>query len=156
MIILNNLSKYYVHNSQVIAGIKEISATFKKGEFVIITGPSGSGKTTFLNILAGTDNYSNGEMIVGCNNTEYFGDEDWERYRKEYIGFVYQDYNLIENASIYDNVLMSYELNHDTDKETTHKCINEILEKVDMLASAKQKVSTLSGGQNNVWQLPGR
>lgn len=147
MITLNSLSKYYVNSHQVVIGVKNISVTFAIGEFIVVTGASGSGKTTLLNIISGTDNYSDGTMTVGGENTEYFGDHDWERYRKEYIGFVYQDYNLLDSASVYHNVEVAYELNHNTDKKEQRQAVNKILKKTGLLRCAKQKAATLSGGQ---------
>ncbi|MDR2267801.1 MAG: ATP-binding cassette domain-containing protein, partial [Christensenellaceae bacterium] len=147
MLRLDTLSKYYVTGTQVITGIKSISASFVLGEFVIITGASGSGKTTLLNVIAGSDNYNDGVMIVEDENTEYFGDEDWERYRKEIIGLVYQDYNLLENTSVFRNVEIAYQLNSDTDKRQRYIEVNNILETTGLLKFATQRVSTLSGGQ---------
>jgi ABC-type lipoprotein export system ATPase subunit len=148
IITLKTISKYYLNNGGcVVAGIKDVSAIFSIGEFVAITGVSGSGKTTLLNILAGTDSYSDGNMTVLDENTEYFGDEDWQRYRKEYIGFVYQDYNLLESISVYRNVELAYELNHNAAKNEQKAAINKILTDTGLLPFSKQRVATLSGGQ---------
>lgn len=149
MLKLNKLSKYYISNTnQVVAGIKEISAQFSIGEFVAITGASGSGKSTLLNVLAGTDNFNDGSMSVCDEETEFFDEKDWQRYRKERIGFVYQDYNLIENYTVYQNVETGYDLNCEAiDKETKKKEILNILKKVGLFQQQKQKANTLSGGQ---------
>jgi ABC-type lipoprotein export system ATPase subunit len=145
---LESVSKYYVNDKQIAAGIKDVSADFSIGEFIAVTGASGSGKSTLLNILAGTDDYNEGSMIIAGENTEYFDESDWERYRKEFIGFVYQDYNLLESADVYRNVEFAYDLNnHDKYKKEKRQNINAILKKVGLEAFSKQKVNTLSGGQ---------
>jgi ABC-type lipoprotein export system ATPase subunit len=104
MIKLNNISKIYMNGSQINAGIKEITVNFSCGEFIAITGSSGSGKTTLLTFLP--------YMIVDNEETEYFDETDWQKYRKEKISFVHQDYNLIENYSVYQNIELAYIINN--------------------------------------------
>jgi ABC-type lipoprotein export system ATPase subunit len=147
MLNLNNISKYYINGEHVTAGIKNISAEFSVGEFVAITGASGSGKTTLMNILSGTDFYSEGKMLIDDEDTEYYDESDWQRYRKEKIGFIYQNYNLIENFNVYQNIELSYDLNIVSDKRIREKEINDIIDKVGLGKQAKQRVATLSGGQ---------
>ncbi len=148
MIALNKISKYYpLENNQIVAGIKDITAEFSVGEFVAIAGPSGSGKSTLLNILAGTDYYNEGNMAVNGEETEYFDENDWQKYRKELISFIYQDYNLIENLNVYQNVELAYDLNNDKQKSKKKQEIEKLLNDVGLISQAKQKVSTLSGGQ---------
>lgn len=81
-----------------------VSVTFRNQEFVAILGPSGSGKTTMLNVIGGLDNYDSGDMIINSRSTREFKASDWDAYRNNSIGFVFQSYNLISHLGIIDNV----------------------------------------------------
>ena len=100
MLKLENISKYYYSSSNVTCALRKINLEFKVGEFVAITGESGSGKTTLLNLISGLDTYEDGEMYYYDKKTSFFDDADWEKYRKEEIGFIFQNYNLIPHQSI--------------------------------------------------------
>jgi ABC-type lipoprotein export system ATPase subunit len=108
MLKLENISKYYYSSSNVTCALRKINIEFKCGEFVAITGESGSGKTTLLNVISGLDSYEDGELFYDDKQTSYFDAEDWEKYRKEEIAFIFQHYNLIDSYSVLENVMLSY------------------------------------------------
>lgn len=146
MIKLNNLGKTYISNSTLTVGIEHITVSFDINEFVMITGESGSGKSTLLQILAGTEPYSYGRMIVDSENVEYYGEDEWQRYRRDKVAIIHQDFQLIEDMSVYKNIEIAYALNHD-DKSKCEEAINEIIYQTGLSDQANKKVHSLSGGQ---------
>ena len=110
MIRLDDLGKTHINNNILTVGIEHISVSLDINEFVMITGESGSGKSTLLQILAGTDHYSYGRMIVDSENVEYYGEDDWEKYRRDKVAIVHQDFQLIEDISVYRNIEIAYSL----------------------------------------------
>ena len=110
MLKLHNVSKYYKSNDVVALGLRRVSLEFNVGEFIAVTGESGSGKSTLLNVISGLDSYEDGEMYIGGEETSYFTIEEWENYRKQYIGFVFQNYNIIDSYTVLDNVLMALQI----------------------------------------------
>ena len=104
MIELNRVSKYYTNRDTVSTGLSKVSLNLDMGEFVAITGESGSGKSTLLNVISGLDTYEEGEMFVGGQDTSAFKTVDYERYRKTYIGNIFQDFNLVNSYTVYQNI----------------------------------------------------
>ena len=94
---LERVSKYYQSENNVSVGMKHISLTFNMGEFVAVTGESGSGKSTLLNVLSGLDKYEEGEMFIFSEETSHYQIKDFEDYRRENVGFVFQNYNIIDS-----------------------------------------------------------
>ena len=94
MLKLENVTKFYYSSSSVTCALSKINLEFKLGEFVAITGESGSGKTTLLNIISGFDTYEDGEIYFRNQMTSYFDSADWEKYRKDEISFIFQNYNI--------------------------------------------------------------
>ena len=115
------------------------------GEFIAITGESGSGKSTLLNVISGLDTYEEGEMYVNGEETSHYNEEDYEDYRKKYIGNVFQSFNLVNSYTVYQNVELVLLINGETRKSVKHKVI-DILKKVDLYKYRHTKVSKLSGG----------
>lgn len=146
MLKLENITKYYYSSSSVTCALRKINLEFNIGEFVAITGESGSGKTTLLNILSGLDSYEDGEMYFYDQKTSYFDNSDWEKYRKEEISFIFQNYNLIDSFNVLENVIVSYLINGYSYKVAKHKS-KEILKFVGLEKDLKKKASKLSGGQ---------
>ena len=95
MIEMKKVSKFYSGNGTVSTGFSKVDLNFDLGEFVVVTGESGGGKSTLLNVISGLDSYEEGEMFVAGKDTGGFRTEDYEEYRKKYIGNIFQDYNLI-------------------------------------------------------------
>ena len=108
MLKIENLAKYYYSSSNVTCALRKINLEFNIGEFIAITGESGSGKTTLLNVLSGLDTYEDGEMYYNGKPTSYFDDSDWEKYRKDEISFIFQNYNVINSFTVLENVIVSF------------------------------------------------
>ncbi len=127
-------------------GFSRIDLNLDIGEFVAITGESGSGKSTLLNVISGLDTYEEGEMLVCGEDTTAYDTEDYERYRKTYIGNIFQDFNLINSYTVYQNIELVMLLSG----KKASECRAEILDliaKVGLSEYEKTKVSKLSGGQ---------
>lgn len=146
MIELKNVSKFYYSKGIIASGFTKINLKFDIGEFVAITGESGSGKSTLLNVISGLDTYEEGEMYVEGKETSHYIEKDWEIYRRKYIGNIYQNFNLINSYTVYQNIDVIMTLNGVPKKERKEKIL-ELLKKVNMLKYKNTKVSKLSGGQ---------
>lgn len=146
MIKLKNVSKYYYSKGVIATGFTKVNLEFNIGEFVAITGESGSGKSTLLNVISGLDSYEEGEMYVNGKETSHYMEKDWEIYRRKYIGNIYQNFNLINSYSVYQNIDLILSLNGVPRKLRKSK-INELLARVNMTRYKHTKVSKLSGGQ---------
>lgn len=146
MLELKNIKKSYTTGTFTQHALKGVSLKFRKNEFVAILGPSGSGKTTLLNIIGGLDRYDNGDLIINNSSTKSFKDKDWDAYRNNCIGFIFQSYNLINHINILSNVEMGMTLSGVSAK-TRHKKAMEVLKKVGLKDHAHKKPNQLSGGQ---------
>lgn len=146
MLELKNISKSYTTGNFTQQALKNINLKFRKNEFVAILGPSGSGKTTMLNIVGGLDRYDSGDLIINGKSTKEFKSSDWDAYRNNCIGFVFQSYNLISHISILDNVEMGMTLSGVNAKKRRKKAL-EVLDKVGLKEHAHKKPNQLSGGQ---------
>lgn len=104
MLQLKDIKKYYKVGETTTKALDGVSVAFRQKEFVAILGPSGSGKTTMLNVIGGLDNYDSGDMVINGKSTKDFKDSDWDAYRNNSIGFVFQSYNLIGHLGIIENV----------------------------------------------------
>lgn len=146
MLELKNITKYYEVGDYKQMALNGVSLKFTSGELVSILGPSGCGKTTLLNIIGGLDRYTSGDIIINGKSTKNFKDSDWDSYRNNSIGFVFQSYNLINHISVLDNVEMALTLSGVSSKEKKAKAM-EVLEKVGLKNHAHKKPNQLSGGQ---------
>lgn len=146
MLELKNIKKIYSTGDFKQSALKGINLEFRKNEFVSILGPSGSGKTTLLNIIGGLDKYTSGDLIINSKSTKKFKDTDWDSYRNNTIGFIFQSYNLISHISILDNVEMGMTLSGVSPKKRRKKAI-EVLKKVGLKDHYNKKPNQLSGGQ---------
>lgn len=143
---LERVSKYYQSENNVSVGMKHISLTFHMGEFVAVTGESGSGKSTLLNVLSGLDKYEEGEMFIFSEETSHYQIKDFETYRRENVGFVFQNYNIIDSYTVLQNVMLALELQGFPLKERKARAL-KLIDQVDLTKQKNQKASKLSGGQ---------
>ncbi|WP_066874402.1 ATP-binding cassette domain-containing protein [Clostridium mediterraneense] len=146
MLELKEIFKSYTTGEFTQIALNKVSLKFRKSEFVAILGPSGSGKTTCLNVIGGLDQYDKGDLIINGKSTKNFKDSDWDAYRNNSVGFIFQSYNLISHLSIIDNVEMGMTLSGVSAKEKHKKAI-EALEKVGLKNHIHKKPNQLSGGQ---------
>ena len=146
MIRLENVSKYYHNEGIVTLGLRNINLHFHIGEFVVITGESGSGKTTLLNVISGSDSYEDGEMYVAGKETSYYDARDWETYRRDKIGFIFQNYNLIDSFSVLRNVEAALVI-QGLDRKTRRRRALDIIRRVGLESHIHHRAAKLSGGQ---------
>ena len=146
MLELKNIKKSYKTGSFVQKALDDVSLQFRRNEFVSILGPSGSGKTTLLNIIGGLDHYDSGDLIINNKSTKNYKENDWNAYRNNCIGFIFQNYNLINHITILENVEMGMTLSGVSPKEKRRRA-EEALEKVGLIEHAHKKPNQLSGGQ---------
>ena len=146
MLGLRNIKKSYKTGEFVQHALKGIDVKFRTNEFVAILGPSGSGKTTLLNIIGGLDRYDSGDLIINGRSTKKFKDGNWDSYRNNCVGFIFQSYNLISHISILENVEMSTILSGYS-KKKRRKMATQALEKVGLINHIHKKPNQLSGGQ---------
>ena len=146
MLQLLNICKSYTTANFTQTALDHVSVSFRDNEFVAILGPSGSGKTTLLNIVGGLDHYDAGNLIIDGVSTEQYKDRDWDTYRNNRIGFVFQSYNLIPHQTVLSNVELALTLSGVSRAERRERAI-EALQKVGLGDHVNKKPSQLSGGQ---------
>lgn len=146
MLQLKNIVKTYKTGDLTQDALKGVSIAFRESEFVSILGQSGSGKTTMLNIIGGLDRYTSGDLIINGVSTKEYKDADWDYYRNNSIGFVFQSYNLIPHQSVLANVEMALTLAGVSKKERRERAI-AVLKKVGLGDHIHKKPNQMSGGQ---------
>ena len=146
MLKLTEIVKDYRAGDNIVRALDGISVEFRKSEFVSVLGASGCGKTTLLNIIGGLDRYTSGQLNIDGQNTDTFKSVDWDLYRNQRIGFIFQSYNLIPQISILANVELALTLSGVPAKDRKKRA-QEALEKVGLGAQIKKKPNQLSGGQ---------
>lgn len=146
MLKLIEIRKTYKTGTTDVEALKGINLTFRDKEFVAILGASGCGKTTMLNIIGGLDHYTSGDLIIDDVSTKNYRDRDWDAYRNNCIGFIFQSYNLITHINVLTNVEMSMTLSGYNRSERKKKAL-EALERVGLKDQAYKKPNQLSGGQ---------
>ena len=145
MVELKRLSKTYrPKNGTPVKALKDVSLSFEDSGLVFLLGKSGSGKSTLLNLIGGLDVVDGGEIVIDGKSTRYFKQAEYDSYRNTYIGFVFQEYNLLDEFTVGENISLALELqNQKADKEK----VEEILKEVDLEGYAGRKTNELSGGQ---------
>lgn len=146
MLELRNVSKYYYSKGVIASGFSRVNLKLDMGEFVVITGESGSGKSTLLNVLSGLDTYEEGEMYINGEETSHYNEEDFESYRRKYVGNIFQNFNLINSYTVYQNVELALLLNGENKKDVK-ELVDGIIEKVGLTEFSNTKCAKLSGGQ---------
>ena len=146
MLELRDICKSYTTGSFTQTALDHVSIAFRDSEFVAILGPSGSGKTTLLNIVGGLDHYDTGDLVIDGVSTREYKDRDWDAYRNNRVGFVFQSYNLIPHQTILANVELALTLSGVSRAERHERALTA-LEQVGLREHADKKPSQLSGGQ---------
>ena len=146
MLQLKNVSKSYTTGNFTQRALDNVSISFRDNEFVAILGPSGSGKTTMLNIVGGLDHYDSGDLVIEGISTKQFKDRDWDAYRNNRIGFVFQSYNLIPHQTVLANVELALTLSGVSRDERRERAI-KALERVGLSDHINKKPAQMSGGQ---------
>lgn len=146
MLELNGIRKTYVTGTTSVEALKGIDLKFRDSEFVSILGQSGCGKTTLLNLIGGLDKYTSGDLKINGRSTKDFKDRDWDAYRNNSIGFVFQSYNLIPHQTVLSNVELALTLSGVSKAERRQRA-TEALEKVGLKEQIHKKPNQMSGGQ---------
>ncbi len=146
MLQLHHICKTYTTGTFTQVALDDVSVSFRDNEFVAILGPSGSGKTTLLNIVGGLDHYDSGDLVIDGISTEQYTDRDWDAYRNNRIGFVFQSYNLIPHQTVLSNVELALTLSGVSRAERRKRAL-DALGRVGLAEHVNKKPSQLSGGQ---------
>ena len=143
---LESLSKFYTGKQSVVVGLDKLNLSFRRGEFVAITGESGSGKSTLSHVLGGILPFESGEMYFGGKPTSHFDGVDWERYRRDQISFISQNYGILPGATVLGNVVSALRLTG-MNKQEAVEAAQEILKQVELWDFRRRRAAKLSSGQ---------
>ena len=143
---LENLSKYYTSQTSVVMGLSNINLSFSVGEFVAVTGESGSGKSTLAHVLGGILPYESGELYINGHRTSHYDSADWERYRRDLVGFISQNYGILAGNTVLENVESALRLSGIAKSEAKERA-EDILAKVELSEYKSRRASKLSSGQ---------
>ena len=146
MLKLSNIKKEYITGDTKVHALRGVNIEFRENELVSILGQSGCGKTTLLNIIGGLDQYTSGDLIINGKSTKEFKDSDWDTYRNQSIGFVFQSYNLISHQTVLANVELAMTLSGVSKQERRQRAI-DALEKVGLGDQLNKRPNQMSGGQ---------
>ena len=146
MLKLLNITKDYKVGDQVVHALREIDLEFGESGFVSILGQSGCGKTTLMNVIGGLDRYTTGDVVIDGVSTKDYSERDWNTYRNDVVGFVFQSYNLIPHMTVLANVELALTLSGIKGAERKERSL-AMLEKVGLKEQAHKRPNQLSGGQ---------
>ena len=146
MIKLINVNKYYQSGNEKIHAVRDFSVTFPEKGLVFILGPSGSGKSTLLNLLGGLDKPDEGEIWVENYNLALLSKKEINDYLNSYLGFVFQEYNILKDLTLKENISLPLEIQNIKAKKRK-ELLNKVIEDVELTGLENRKVSQLSGGQ---------
>lgn len=145
MLEIKNLCKTYIpKKGMAVKALDDVSVSIQDKGLIFVLGKSGSGKSTFLNMLGGLDNYDSGEIVIKGKSSKSFSQSDFDSYRNTYVGFIFQEYNILNEFSVGANIGLALQLQG---KKATPESIEEILDQVDLSGFANRKPNELSGGQ---------
>ena len=147
---IDNIEKYYGNKGNIVKAVDGISFNVKKGEFVGVMGPSGSGKTTLLNLIATIDDVSSGNIYLDGKDLTEINQKKIAKFRRENLGFIFQDFNLLDTLTIHENIALALTINKTKKSEIDNKVINiakelgieELLSKYPYEVSGGQKQRT--------------
>ena len=146
VLTVNNLKKYYGSNNNITKALNNISFTVNDNEFLAIMGPSGSGKTTLLNTISTIDSVTSGHIIIGGVDITNLSEEELSNFRKENLGFVFQDFNLLDTLTIKENIALSLIINKE-DKNKIDDLVLDISKKLGISDILDKYPYEVSGGQ---------
>ena len=146
LLTLEGVCKYYTSSQSVVMGLNNINVSFERGEFVAITGESGSGKSTLAHVLGGILPYESGEMLYDGSPTSHYDGADYERYRRDNISFISQNYGILVGCTVLENVVSALRLTG-MDKEQASEKAEEILKEVELWELRARRAARLSSGQ---------
>lgn len=135
---------YRVKNAEPVHALNDVSLKFPETGLVFILGKSGSGKSTLLNVMGGLDKADDGEIIINGKSSKEFSGSEMDSYRNTYLGFIFQEYNILSDFTVKENIALALQLQH---KKATEEAIENILREVDLSGYGKRKPNELSGGQ---------
>lgn len=141
MIHIEHVNKVYKTGEVETAALKEIDLTIEDGAFVVILGPSGSGKSTLLNVISGLDTVTSGTILFGDTVLTDLSSEQMTTFRRDHLGFIFQQYNLLQNLTVYENIQIGADLSDNP------LPIDELLEQVGLTAARDKYPYQLSGGE---------
>ena len=141
MITMTNVTKTYKSGDVETYALKDVNLTIEEGEFVVILGPSGSGKSTLLNVISGLDTVTSGEITFRGETLTNLNEEEMTAFRRKHLGFIFQQYNLLQNLNVYENIQIG------SDIGTAPLDITDLLEKVGLEKARNKYPSQLSGGE---------
>ena len=145
MLEVRHLKRIYkIKGGEPVYALNDVSLKFPETGLVFILGKSGSGKSTLLNVMGGLDNVDDGEIIINDKSSKTFSKVEMDSYRNTYLGFIFQEYNILSDFTVRENIALALQLQH---KKATDEEINKILEEVDLVGYSKRKPNELSGGQ---------
>nr|WP_317333259.1 ABC transporter ATP-binding protein [uncultured Romboutsia sp.] len=147
LIKLKDINKYYKVGKEKFHVLKSLNINIEEGDFVMIMGKSGSGKTTLLNVLAFLDKFDTGSYFFNCENVSNLNENQRSAFRNKYIGFIFQQFNLIETLNIYQNVELPLIYDGKLNKSERENIVKEKLKQVGLLDKIKSLPLQLSGGQ---------
>lgn len=144
MLEIKHLSKIYKSKQNEVKALNDISLKLQDRGMVFILGKSGSGKSTLLNVLGGLDSFNQGEILIGGKSSKDFSQSDFDSYRNTFVGFIFQEYNVMENFTVKENIALALQLQG---KKADTNNIDAILKEVDLQELGDRKPNELSGGQ---------
>mgnify|MGYP004454290713 CR=1 FL=1 len=145
MLQVKNLVKtYQTKSADVVYALNNVSIDFPEKGMVFLLGKSGSGKSTLLNAIGGLDKFDSGEIVIKGKSSRDFSQSDFDSYRNTFVGFIFQEYNILENFTVAKNLALALELQG---KKAEKEDVDNLLRQVDMLSYANRKPNQLSGGQ---------
>ncbi len=146
MLLLRDVTKVYSQGETGVTALRQISVELEQTGLVSVIGESGCGKTTLLNLLGGLDRQTQGDIFLNGKNTADFSEADWNRYRSAGVGFVFQEYNILEELTVEENILLPLQIlkvNEDEKK----KMVDDAIERMGLTQERRKKCGRLSGGQ---------
>ncbi|MEG0330172.1 MAG: ABC transporter ATP-binding protein [Longicatena sp.] len=143
---VNNIEKYYGNKSNITKAVDNISFDVNEGEFIGVMGPSGSGKTTLLNCIATIDNVTSGHIFINDNDITELKKSSLSKFRREELGFIFQDFNLLDTLTAYENIAIALTIQK-VKPDEIEKRVQEVATKLDILDVLTKYPYQMSGGQ---------